>query len=600
MYSIKDISSHLSSACLRGLFLLVLILPGFTMVAQDSFEDIFEGDDQQRTTLAFDWIAHHTEGVDSATAMVNLNHLLDEADNRDDKYVELATRFSIPYYRLSKIQPGSDSWFKEMDEVISEAEQTDKLLWANMLHRAGIVYYLAQKDYTKGLGFLLLAHETFMQLGYEHNMRASTFLYELGRIYYQLGNNHKCIELLVPAQHYSDTSFPYVHLQVLNTLGLAYRNLQRPDSAFWYFSKTLKVAQDKKNAAWIGIASINISKYYISRGEYERALPYAETHYRNSIAPGTHLLGEDSCEALIVLGLIDVHQGQLQQALRRLSNAERGLNGAIPFNQWNRSYDLKRQLYIALGEVHKQLGNEAESFACFMKAYRYKDSLELIRQETRSQKVHTEIAAQQQLLKLKQFNDEKRLSLQARNLSLIVLLLIGILLLILYSRQRLESGKDRSLFESREQLLYTEKLRSEEQLKGYMDLLHEKTKKLEEVQSQLNRFKALPQTTGSQQAIESIENLKSATIITEDDWDQFKELFENVHRGFFTRLKKQFPDITPAEMRLLALIKLNISTKDMAGMLGVSPETIRKTAYRLRKKIPSDMNKDLGEIAGSI
>ena len=79
--------------------------------------------------------------------------------------------------------------------------------------------------------------------------------------------------------------------------------------------------------------------------------------------------------------------------------------------------------------------------------------------------------------------------------------------------------------------------------------------------------------------------LENAILLTDDQWEDFRRQFEKVHRGFFSRMKTKMPELTAAETRFLALTKLNIPTKVMAGMLGVSHNTIRSYKFRIRKKL---------------
>ncbi len=69
------------------------------------------------------------------------------------------------------------------------------------------------------------------------------------------------------------------------------------------------------------------------------------------------------------------------------------------------------------------------------------------------------------------------------------------------------------------------------------------------------------------------------------DWNNFKLYFENVHREFFIRLNQDFPDLTPNELKLAALIRLNLNIKESALILGISPESVKTARYRLRKKL---------------
>jgi DNA-binding CsgD family transcriptional regulator len=45
------------------------------------------------------------------------------------------------------------------------------------------------------------------------------------------------------------------------------------------------------------------------------------------------------------------------------------------------------------------------------------------------------------------------------------------------------------------------------------------------------------------------------------------------------------PDITVAERRMAALIRLHLNTKQMASMLGISTDSVYKIRQRLRKRL---------------
>ena len=82
-----------------------------------------------------------------------------------------------------------------------------------------------------------------------------------------------------------------------------------------------------------------------------------------------------------------------------------------------------------------------------------------------------------------------------------------------------------------------------------------------------------------------IEELTGYTILTEADWENFKRMFEKIHPDFFTSLKQTAPGITVAEQRMAALLRLDISSKQMASMLGVSVDSVHKTKQRLRQRM---------------
>ena len=65
-------------------------------------------------------------------------------------------------------------------------------------------------------------------------------------------------------------------------------------------------------------------------------------------------------------------------------------------------------------------------------------------------------------------------------------------------------------------------------------------------------------------------------------------LFEKIYPGFFLKLKEKVTDITVAEQRMAALTRLRLTTKQMASILGISPDSVHKTRQRLRHRLNLD------------
>ncbi|MEL6865912.1 MAG: LuxR C-terminal-related transcriptional regulator, partial [Bacteroidota bacterium] len=81
----------------------------------------------------------------------------------------------------------------------------------------------------------------------------------------------------------------------------------------------------------------------------------------------------------------------------------------------------------------------------------------------------------------------------------------------------------------------------------------------------------------------------------DDGWQKFKMHFELVHPAFFERLFMQFPKINPNESRFCAYIKMGLSTKEIAHLMGISSSGVQKARYRLKKKMNLDREVDLIE-----
>jgi len=68
-------------------------------------------------------------------------------------------------------------------------------------------------------------------------------------------------------------------------------------------------------------------------------------------------------------------------------------------------------------------------------------------------------------------------------------------------------------------------------------------------------------------------------------WNEFEEIFNQLHDNFMQRLKTSFPDLTPRDMRLCAYLRMNFNTKEIAPLLGISIRGVEDTRYRIRKKL---------------
>lgn len=71
----------------------------------------------------------------------------------------------------------------------------------------------------------------------------------------------------------------------------------------------------------------------------------------------------------------------------------------------------------------------------------------------------------------------------------------------------------------------------------------------------------------------------------DEQWDQFLQAFQESDPDFYIRLLEKYPNLSKTDMRISALIKMNLNNKEMANILNISDEGIKKARYRLRKKL---------------
>jgi len=99
----------------------------------------------------------------------------------------------------------------------------------------------------------------------------------------------------------------------------------------------------------------------------------------------------------------------------------------------------------------------------------------------------------------------------------------------------------------------------------------------------------------------SSEELKKINKLIEDahnddrDWHIFEKSFNESHENFFKKLKHEFPDLVPNDLKLCAYLRLNMSSKEIASLLNISTRGVEIRRYRLRKKLGIPTDKNLSE-----
>jgi hypothetical protein len=82
-------------------------------------------------------------------------------------------------------------------------------------------------------------------------------------------------------------------------------------------------------------------------------------------------------------------------------------------------------------------------------------------------------------------------------------------------------------------------------------------------------------------------------MTSQDDWKVFEANFERAHEKFLKTLKDNYRELTPSDLRLCAFLHMNLSSKEIAPLLGISVRGVENHRYRLRKKLNLDADGNL-------
>ncbi len=125
-----------------------------------------------------------------------------------------------------------------------------------------------------------------------------------------------------------------------------------------------------------------------------------------------------------------------------------------------------------------------------------------------------------------------------------------------------------------------------------MASLHNMSKNdlIEDLRGRLETFKGM---TIQSDDIGKLLNFIDKSIKIDEQWTTFKKHFEEVHSGFFTRLGNKYPRLTDKERKVCAYYRVNLSNKEIALLLGIAPDSVKKGRNRLRKKLELTPNQSI-------
>jgi DNA-binding CsgD family transcriptional regulator/ligand-binding sensor domain-containing protein/cell division protein FtsB len=97
---------------------------------------------------------------------------------------------------------------------------------------------------------------------------------------------------------------------------------------------------------------------------------------------------------------------------------------------------------------------------------------------------------------------------------------------------------------------------------------------------------------GGTKSLAKVVKIIDNNLNNTDDWKMFQEAFNNADKKFLKKIKSKHAELTPNDLRLCAYLRLNLSSKEIAPLLNISPRSVEVKRYRLRKKmnLPHDAN----------
>ena len=457
---------------------------------------------------------------------------------------------------------------------------------ANALLDMGICQFSV--SYSRGLEYAFQSMTEFKKLEKEKPLIAlqgrGKCLELISTIYSRQGKYRESIDLSSDARK----SFPEENDStgtlglIYNTLGIAYSKLNRTDSSDYYHQLALRERTITKNYMYLPGSLISAGDIELRKGNKDQSKNLYERAMAISDSTGNR---QAMVLSLLAVGSwYDTAEHDLFKAEENFLKAK-----SIAHELTDKSFYLKT--LEKLISLNKSRGD-------FKMALSYQEEINEIhdtlfswdkQKELKSLEIKFRISEKErQLLLVQKENEVAKLHnlLLGAVTGFIILISGGVILFL-----RRINKRDRQLLKANEELVrITEEQKrikeqtmqneiehKESQLSAMTIQMLQKNDLMREVKEKL-------ESNSSDKNPELIK-LISKGQINDKEWVDFNRQFENVNKNFYARLKMAYPEISPNDLKICALIKLNLSIKEMANILNISPDSVKTARYRLRKKL---------------
>lgn len=452
-------------------------------------------------------------------------------------------------------------------------------------------------------------------------------LASVGGIYYDREDFHQALQYYQKSlQVFRRNSTSREVAAAMNNIGECHRFHGNADSALYYYQAAVDMNKNQQNHLFLAINYNNIGTVLLGQSKYETSYTY--------LNESRIILEKEGHTELIAASYSSL--GDYYMATGMVAKAIENYRKTLAFNKFSyaKKEFIESDAWMGLSAAYDHIGDDKNALNALRRYHEVRKSIDAATMDKAVFEIETRFETKQKEQEIQALKEQSAIDQEAKRKQLVrsviiivMLLLIVALLIYSYLLQSRSIRNKTLLYKQQEKVnqleldkknLENQRLQAENrdlEARGEIEVM-----KREALEQEL-QFKERELSTSAMHVVgknEMLSGLKSAmqqllendnadpqqilrelvrtidqNINLDKDWDTFKLHFEKVHPGFFMRLKEHYPDLTVDELKLCAYLRINLSSKEIAQILNITPVAINKRRNRLRKKIDLDTSDDL-------
>ncbi|WP_411895175.1 tetratricopeptide repeat protein [Winogradskyella sp. A2] len=381
--------------------------------------------------------------------------------------------------------------------------------------------------------------------------------------------------------------------QICNILGISYKFKKDYDKAKEYFNRSISISEPNDYLSILIVSKSHLIDIYMESKDYGAAKKLIDEC--KEIASS---IGYDTMITYSNIRLAKYYSNiglyiQTQELLNQLL-----MNDKLELES-------RANIYLTKSETFKLQNNFKEALSNYELYKKYQDSTLLRNNKSQINELRIIHKTEQKEAEIILKEEEiKTLNAKAENDKLSKILygggaIAGVLtsgLLFFGFRQRMKKNKIER--EKQEEIYKQEIDFKKKELASQTLHLVQKNTFIQELKENLEKIKKSPELFKIE--FRRLVMLLKKESAEDKDWEVFKSYFSEVHNNFDQKIKSIAGDITEKEIRLASFLRMNLTTKEIASMLNVLPDSVLKSKYRLKKKLALEKDMDLTQFLNSL
>ncbi|MEO1213627.1 MAG: tetratricopeptide repeat protein [Bacteroidota bacterium] len=500
-----------------------------------------------------------------------LNYAKDFGDKEQEAIYH--GNLAIIHYYLGDWE-ASVAGFKEALKLNEKLGRKEKVAdgYANLAN-----LFQMEGKHVESVDYYLEAIRIFEEIGLQNGI--GTTLFNLANLYHQREEDSTAYTYFDQAEQIFRTEKDSASLaRSLSSKSVSYFNWQEYDQAEKLLGEALIISQNIGDAQ----AHMHILYKLGTLYNYQGKTAKAEMSLRKAFEMAEmQQSNQHICWIKTELALAEKAKGNYAKGLQLLDEAmsvAREIGMAEYFHEISKiKSELLEKLpdYRAALDTYKDYASQKDSLLTEKKNSRIAE----LQTVYETEKKDKEIAILEKDAALSQIR------IYGMSAGLVVFVFIGFLLL---NQQRMKREKDREIFDQKQeiqeqklQVAHLEREQMAQELNSQVLNFCRKNEFLQGLKSDMQSLEEQKQGREIKNLIRKIDlDLKG-----DQDWESFLHSFSQVHPGFTYSLTQRYEGITPNEIRLASLMRMNLSGKEIAAMLNISADGVKKARHRLRKKL---------------